>query len=89
MIKRFLAAAFLLVAPAALADGVKAPEISLDELKAAVAAKSVTIVDANGTGMYTEGHIPGAVNIDWNAADFASKARICSAVYAEPLSLSH
>lgn len=38
------------------------PDISIAELKAAIAAKTVTIVDVNGTDSYKSGHIPGAVD---------------------------
>lgn len=73
MLKRFLAAAFLVVAPAAFAaDAVKAPEISLDELKKTVETKSATIIDANGTAMYKDGHIPGAVSFAANEKTLAS-----------------
>lgn len=41
-------------------------EITLDEVKAAVAAKSVTLLDANGSESWKAGHIPGAI-------DFAAK----------------
>ncbi len=45
------------------ADAAKTfPEISLDELKAAVASKSATIIDANGSDTYNEGHIPTAIS---------------------------
>jgi rhodanese-related sulfurtransferase len=38
------------------------PEISIADLKAAIAAKTVTLIDVNGTKSYQEGHIPGAVD---------------------------
>jgi rhodanese-related sulfurtransferase len=38
------------------------PDISLSDLKKVVADKSVTLLDANGTESYNEGHIPGAIN---------------------------
>jgi rhodanese-related sulfurtransferase len=40
------------------------PEISHDELVRAVAARTVTLLDANGTHSYKEGHIPGALDFD-------------------------
>jgi rhodanese-related sulfurtransferase len=48
------------------------PEISHEELVKALAARTVTLLDANGTGSYNEGHIPGAL-------DFAAvKSRLAS-----------
>ena len=38
------------------------PDISITELKAALAAKNVTVIDANGTKSYRAGHVPGALN---------------------------
>jgi rhodanese-related sulfurtransferase len=42
--------------------------ISIDELKAAIANKQATILDANGTESYREGHIPGAIDFDANSS---------------------
>ena len=36
-------------------------DISIADLKAAIAAKKVTLVDVNGDDSYKEGHIPGAI----------------------------
>ena len=47
------------------------PEITIKDLKAAIANKSVTLLDANGTDTYKEGHIPGA--IDFTASKDLSK----------------
>jgi rhodanese-related sulfurtransferase len=40
------------------------PDITHEELQAAVAAKTVTLLDANGTDSYKEGHIPTALNFE-------------------------
>ena len=40
------------------------PNIEIKELKSAIAAKTVTILDANGTESWQKGHIPGAVDFD-------------------------
>ena len=40
-------------------------EISLSDLKQAIADKKVTLIDCNGTLTFENGHIPGA--IDWEA----------------------
>ncbi len=42
------------------------PDISITELKSAISAKKVVLIDANGSESYQSGHIPGAI-------DFASK----------------
>jgi rhodanese-related sulfurtransferase len=47
------------------------PDISITELKAAIAHKTAVILDANGTDSYKAGHIPGAVDFDANSADIA------------------
>ena len=47
------------------------PDISINDLKAAIAKKSVTLLDANGTDSYKEGHIPGAIDFDANKAKLA------------------
>ena len=64
---------FVLAVTALLAVSVYAahyPEITIKDLKSAIASKSVTLLDANGSDTYKEGHIPGA--IDFNA----SKAKL-------------
>jgi rhodanese-related sulfurtransferase len=40
------------------------PDITIDQLKAAIEAKSVTILDVNGTESYKAGHIPGAIDFE-------------------------
>ena len=40
----------------------KYPDISHDELKAALEKKAVTLLDVNGTETYAKGHIPTAVD---------------------------
>lgn len=39
-------------------------DISHADLVSAIAAKSVTIIDVNGTDSWTEGHIPGAIDFN-------------------------
>jgi rhodanese-related sulfurtransferase len=39
-------------------------EITITELKADLAAKKVTLLDANGSESWTEGHIPGAIDFE-------------------------
>jgi rhodanese-related sulfurtransferase len=47
------------------------PEIKVDELQSAIAAKKVTLLDANGTDSWKEGHIPGAIDFSANAEKLA------------------
>ena len=51
----------------------KYPDISHDELKAAVEKKAVTLIDVNGSASYEKGHIPGAVDFAKVKADLAAK----------------
>jgi rhodanese-related sulfurtransferase len=44
----------------------QAPDIAIPELKAAIAAKTVTLLDANGTESWQKGHIPGAIDFAVN-----------------------
>ena len=37
------------------------PDISIAELKDAINAQKVTVIDVNGRDSWTEGHIPGAI----------------------------
>lgn len=48
------------------------PEIQITELKSAIAAKHVTILDVNGTDSYKQGHIPGAIDFTANKQKLAS-----------------
>jgi rhodanese-related sulfurtransferase len=51
----------------------KFPDISHDELKSAVSAKKVTLLDVNGTETYKQGHIPGAIDFTKEKDSIASK----------------
>src|SRR5436309_11987467 len=53
----------LAVLPLALAAD-KFPDISHEELKAAIAEKKVALIDVNGSDSYKAGHIPGAVDFE-------------------------
>lgn len=46
-------------------------DITITELKAAMASKTVTLLDANGTDSYKEGHIPGAIDFTSNKGKLA------------------
>ena len=47
------------------------PDITINTLKAAMASKSVTLLDANGSDSFKEGHIPGAIDFSANQAKLA------------------
>lgn len=59
------------------ADAPKAPEkypypdVSIKELKSAMAKNEVTIIDANGSDSYRDGHIPGAIDFEAKEKDLA------------------
>ncbi len=44
-------------------------DITIPELKKAIAEKSVTVIDVNGSGSYKEGHIPTAVHYEKGGAN--------------------
>src|SRR5262245_58260486 len=48
------------------------PDVTIKELKTAIAAKKATVLDANGTESYKEGHIPTAVDFKANKEKLAS-----------------
>jgi len=56
-----------------LAGAVSASDISLDELKKAIAAKTVTVIDVTGSDNYKEGHIPGAFDFFAYQKELAAK----------------
>ena len=49
------------------------PDISLADLKKAIADKTVTLLDCNGSESYAKGHIPGAINFETAQAALADK----------------
>ena len=51
----------------------KFPDISHDELKAAIAERNVTLIDVNGSSSYKAGHIPGAIDFATAKAELAAK----------------
>jgi len=66
---------FILCAVALCAAAVYAahyPDIKIPELKSAIASKTVTLIDANGTDSYQQGHIPGAIDFAANKSKLAS-----------------
>ena len=71
--KKFLTIAFALVASAASVMAAEFPDISIADLKQAIAAKSVTVIDVNGAASYANGHVPGAVDFASAKEDLAAK----------------
>jgi len=53
------------------AQAAEFPEITIPELKGAIASKQVTLLDVNGTDSWKAGHIPGAKDFVAVKADLA------------------
>ena len=70
MKKLIMLATALLVTVAAHAGPY--PDITVDQLKTAIAAKEVTLLDVNGSASWKSGHIPGAIDFAANKAKLAS-----------------
>lgn len=68
--KKLLALALALVASAGFAA--EYPDISIADLKTAIAEKKVTVIDVNGSDSYAAGHVPGAVDFSAKSGDLAS-----------------
>ena len=49
------------------------PNITHEELVKAVEAKQVTLLDANGTETYKDGHIPQAIDFEKQKSELAAK----------------
>jgi rhodanese-related sulfurtransferase len=78
--KKLLAFTATLILAATVYAG-EFPDISIKELKAAIDAKKVVLIDANGTETWQKGHIPGAI-------DFAtSKEKLASVLPADKSAL--
>ena len=63
-----LAAALLLVTPMFAGEF---PDISITELKSAIAAKKAVVIDVNGSESWQNGHIPSAIDFESNSAKLA------------------
>jgi len=68
--KKLLALAAALAFSALLFAG-EYPDISIKDLKKAIADKNVTLIDANGTESWEEGHIPSALDFESNSEKLA------------------
>jgi rhodanese-related sulfurtransferase len=69
--KRLFAVAAALVLAASVYAG-EVQDISITDLKAAIDAKKVTLLDANGSKSWKEGHIPGAIDFKASGDKLAS-----------------
>jgi rhodanese-related sulfurtransferase len=69
--KKLLVFCAAAIAAAAVYAG-EYPDIKIPELKSAIAAKKVTLLDANGTESWQKGHIPGAIDFQANKGKLAS-----------------
>ncbi|MBQ5856503.1 MAG: rhodanese-like domain-containing protein [Bacteroidales bacterium] len=50
--------------------------VDIKEFKTEIAKSDVQLVDVRTAKEYSEGHIPGAMNIDVNAPDFEEKIKV-------------
>ena len=50
--------------------------VDIDEFKIEISKSGVQLVDVRTAQEYSEGHIPGAMNIDVNAPDFEEKITV-------------
>ncbi len=69
--KKLLTLVLALFATAAMAS--EYPDISIADLKKAIADKTVTIIDVNGAASYSRGHVPGAINFATEKDNLAAK----------------
>jgi rhodanese-related sulfurtransferase len=69
--KQLIAFAAVLTLATGLHAG-QVKDITIAELKSALAAGPVTLLDANGTKSWQEGHISGAIDFKGNEAKLAS-----------------
>jgi len=68
--KKLLAVLFVALA-ATVVYAAECADITIPDLQAAIAAKTVTLLDANGTESWQAGHIPGAIDFTANKAKLA------------------
>jgi len=69
--KKLLALALSVIAAGVVLADSSYPDISLADLKKAIAQKKVALIDVNGSDSYKEGHIPGAVDYETQAGKLA------------------
>ena len=71
MLQRFFTSFALVLTMTCALVAADTQDISTADLEAAIAAKTVTLLDANGSTSYATGHIPGAVDFTLAKADLA------------------
>ena len=70
------------------------PDVSLADLKQAMADKAVVLLDCNGSKSYAAGHIPGAIDLESSKQDLAKtlpadKATLVVAYCANPKCMAY
>ncbi len=68
--KKLIALALSLVAASAMAA--EFPDISIADLKVAIAEKKVTVIDVNGSDSFTAGHVPSAIDFESKGSTLAA-----------------
>jgi phage shock protein E len=69
----------VLLAPRAFAaqssepEGARPPTITLAEFERLRTQSNCVVLDVRTKREFTAGHVPGALNVDWNAGDFTEK----------------
>jgi rhodanese-related sulfurtransferase len=48
------------------------PDISIADLKVAIAEKKVTVIDVNGSDSFAAGHVPSAIDFEAKGAELAA-----------------
>lgn len=70
--KKLITLAFALIASFSTVMAAEFPDISIEDLKQAIADKKVTVIDVNGSGSYQAGHVPTAIDFQAQGASLAS-----------------
>lgn len=65
--KKLIALALSLIAASAMAA--EYPDISIADLKVAIAEKKVTVIDVNGSDSYAAGRVPSAIDFEAKGAE--------------------
>ncbi len=73
MKKLFYIFGVALVMMTACSNGKGYTSVSVDEFAKVIADNQVQLIDTRTEAEFSEGHIPGAINIDVNESDFESK----------------
>lgn len=68
--KKLIALVFAFVATAGFAA--EFPDISIADLKQAIADKKVTVIDVNGAASYKAGHVPTTIDFATQGSNLAS-----------------